>query len=169
MTTNLIRSIARSGVTIVRRTASMSAGQSRDPAAPVAWAGFAAMALGMFMAILDIQIVATSLPAISSALRISPDHMSWIQTAYLISEVISIPLTGWLTRALTFRLLFMLAIGGFTVASVGCATSSRFASLIGWRVLQGFSGGPPIPLGVSAVFFLLPRPGGGVATPLASI
>src|SRR5207245_4354044 len=67
------------------------------------WFGFVLMCLGMFMAILDIQVVATSLPSIQEALAISPDAMSWIQTAYLIAEVIAIPLTGWLTRVLTLR------------------------------------------------------------------
>ena len=62
------------------------------------WLGFLLMCLGMFMAILDIQVVATSLPAIQEALGISRDAMSWIQTAYLIAEIIAIPLTGWLTR-----------------------------------------------------------------------
>lgn len=140
-----------------------------DHASPIAWLGFAAMALGMFMAILDIQIVATSLPAISSALGIPPDQMSWIQTAYLIAEVISIPLTGWLTRALTFRRLFMLAIGGFTLASAGCAASSGFASLTAWRILQGFSGGTLIPMVFSAVFLLLPRRAEGLATTIAGV
>ena len=65
------------------------------------------MCLGMFMAILDIQVVATSLPAIQDALAISPDAMSWIQTAYLIAEITAIPLTGWLTRVLTLRWLFV--------------------------------------------------------------
>ncbi|TMK46040.1 MAG: multidrug efflux MFS transporter, partial [Alphaproteobacteria bacterium] len=55
------------------------------------WAGFLLMCVGMFMAILDIQVVATSLPTIQRALAISPDTMSWIQTAYLIAEVIAIP------------------------------------------------------------------------------
>ena len=55
------------------------------------WVGFSAMTLGMFMAVLDIQIVVTSLPEISEALSISPDRMSWVQTAYLIAEVIAIP------------------------------------------------------------------------------
>ena len=68
------------------------------------------MCLGMFMAILDIQVVATSLPTIQDALAISPDAMSWIQTAYLIAEVIAIPLTGLLTRVLTMRWLFV--VGG---------------------------------------------------------
>ncbi len=87
----------------------------------VTWVGFAAMCLGMFMAVLDIQVVATSLPTIRTALDISADSMSWVQTAYLIAEVIAIPLTGLLTRALTMRVLFAAAVAGFTIASVGCA------------------------------------------------
>src|SRR4030081_867900 len=98
------------------------------------WSGFALMCLGMFMAILDIQVVATSLPAIQDALAISRDAMSWIQTAYLIAEIIAIPLTGWLTRGLTLRWLFVIAIVLFTIASVGCALSGDFATLIGFRV-----------------------------------
>src|SRR5258707_15804085 len=95
--------------------------------APIAtWFGFILMCLGMFMAILDIQVVATSLPAIQDALAISRDAMSWIQTAYLIAEIIAIPLTGWLTRVLTLRWLFAIAISLFTLASIGCAFSGSF-------------------------------------------
>jgi MFS transporter, DHA2 family, multidrug resistance protein len=61
------------------------------------WTGFAMMCIGMFMAILDVQVVATSLATIQQALDIAQDQMSWIQTAYLIAEIISIPLTGFLT------------------------------------------------------------------------
>jgi DHA2 family multidrug resistance protein len=70
------------------------------PSAITPWPGFLLMCLGMFMAILDIQVVATSLPAIRDAFGISADAMSWIQTAYLIAEVIAIPLTGLFTRVL---------------------------------------------------------------------
>ena len=87
------------------------------------------MCLGMFMAILDIQVVATSLPAIQHALAISPDAMSWIQTAYLIAEIIAIPLTGLLTRVLTLRWLFVSAISLFTLASIGCAFSGALRLL----------------------------------------
>src|SRR6185312_16451027 len=69
------------------------------------WAGFGAMCLGMFMAVLDIQVVATSLATIQAALDMRPDQMSWIQTSYLIAEVVAIPLTGVLTRALGMRWL----------------------------------------------------------------
>jgi DHA2 family multidrug resistance protein len=120
------------------------------------WFGFVLMCLGMFMAILDIQVVATSLPAIQDALAISRDAMSWIQTTYLIAEIIAIPLTGWLTRVLTLRWLFVIAIGAFTLASIGCALSGNFSTLVSFRVLQGFAGGALIPAVFSAVFLLFP-------------
>ena len=69
------------------------------------WLAFAALCVGMFMAILDVQIVAASLPAMQAALAIGPEQMSWVQTSYLIAEVVAIPLTGLLTRALTMRWL----------------------------------------------------------------
>src|SRR5204862_4841332 len=109
------------------------------------WAGFLLMCLGMFMAILDIQVVATSLPAIQRALAISQDAMSWVQTAYLIAEVVAIPLTGLFTRVLTLRWLVAAAVALFTLASIGCATSGGFAVLLVFRVVQGFAGGVLIP------------------------
>ena len=121
------------------------------------------------MAILDIQVVATSLPTIQSALGISPDAMSWIQTAYLIAEVIAIPLTGLLTRALTLRWLFVAAIMLFTVASVGCAFSAGFGMLIAFRVVQGFAGGTLIPAVFSAVFLLFPVRLHSVATTVGGV
>ena len=133
------------------------------------WLGFVLMCLGMFMAILDIQVVATSLPAIQQALGISRDAMSWIQTAYLIAEITAIPLTGWLTRLLTLRWMFVAAIGLFTLASIGCAASGSFAGLICFRVVQGFAGGALIPAVFSAVFLLFPLRLHPAATTLAGI
>jgi DHA2 family multidrug resistance protein len=121
------------------------------------WIAFLALCLGMFMAILDIQIVATALPEIQSAIHIATDQMSWIQTSYLIAEVIAIPLTGWLTRVMSTRWLFVSAILGFTAASLACALSSGFAGLIVGRILQGFCGGVIIPTVFAAGFQLFPE------------
>jgi MFS transporter, DHA2 family, multidrug resistance protein len=132
-------------------------------------AGFAALCVGMFMAILDIQIVATALPAIQSALGIDPDRMVWIQTSYLIAEIVAIPLTGFLTRVLTMRGLFALAIVVFTAASAGCGMSASFESLIAWRAVQGFSGGVMIPAVFAAVFRLYPGRGQAAATTVAGV
>ena len=130
--------------------------RATDSVRAAIWIGFAMMCVGMFMAVLDVQVVATSLPTIQRALDIPQDQMSWIQTAYLIAEIISIPLTGFLTRTLTLRWLFVAAILFFTLASIGCATSGSFASLIGFRIVQGFSGGTLIPAVFAAVFLLFP-------------
>ncbi|MDQ0464319.1 DHA2 family multidrug resistance protein [Caulobacter ginsengisoli] len=148
----------------------MTAAPAEEKAAgPLVWAGFAMMCVGMFMAILDIQVVATSLPTIQSALGIRPDQMSWVQTAYLIAEIIAIPLTGFLTRVLTMRWLFVAAVSVFTLASIGCAASSSFETLIAWRVLQGFSGGTLIPAVFSAVFLLFPARQEALATTIAGV
>ncbi|HVG52045.1 MAG TPA: DHA2 family efflux MFS transporter permease subunit [Xanthobacteraceae bacterium] len=133
------------------------------------WLGFSAMCLGMFMAVLDIQVVAASLPGIGTALEIPADSMSWVQTAYLIAEVIAIPLTGILTRALSMRVLFSLAVGAFTLASLGCALSQGFVSLVVARLVQGFSGGMLIPMVFSAVFLLFPERSQALATTLAGM
>jgi MFS transporter, DHA2 family, multidrug resistance protein len=121
------------------------------------WLGYLAMCVGMFMAILDIQIVASSLPDIQAGLAIPLDRLSWIQTTYLIAEIIAIPLTGWLTRLLSLRGLFLAAVAGFTVASAGCAASQGFATLILCRIVQGFCGGAMIPSVFTAVFALFPE------------
>ena len=133
------------------------------------WLGFSALCTGMFMAILDIQIVATSMPAMQSALKLAPDAMSWLQTSYLIAEVIAIPLTGALTRALSMRWLFVAATAVFIAASAGCAYSTGFTSLIAWRCIQGFAGGALIPLVFSAAFLLFPSRGQSLATALAGM
>jgi DHA2 family multidrug resistance protein len=136
----------------------LEANKTRPPPATVwLWLGYGALCVGMFMAILDIQVVVTSLAVIEDALKIGADRMSWVQTTYLIAEIISIPLTGLLIRVFTIRWLFAGAILTFTLASIGCAFSYDFLSLIVFRVLQGFAGGVLIPLVFAAIFLLFGR------------
>src|SRR6202048_3596831 len=133
------------------------------------WVGFPAMSIGMFMAILDIQIVASSLPEIQAGLGIALNQLSWVQTAYLIAEVVAIPLTGWLTRIMSTRGAFLTCICGFTAASLACAASNSFWSLIPARVLQGFCGGALIPLVFSAGFLMFQGLGRTPATLVAGL
>ncbi len=133
------------------------------------WLGFAAMCVGMFMAVLDIQVVASSLTAIQGALHVPLSQLGWIQTAYLMAEVVAIPLTGILTRAFSLRLLFALASLGFVAASLACALSPSFEVLIGARAVQGFFGGMLIPSVFTAVFVLIPRQHQVLATTMAGV
>ena len=127
------------------------------------------MCLGMFMAVLDIQIVASSLPDIQTAFGIPLDLLGWVQTAYLIAEIIAIPLTARLTRLLSLRGLFVVAISGFTLASLGAALSPNFDLLLLFRVIQGFCGGAIIPAVFTAGFALFPPDRRVLPTTIAGI
>ena len=120
------------------------------------WIGFYAMLVGLFMAILDIQIVASSLGEIGAGLSTTIEETAWIQASYLTAEVIIIPLTAWLTRALSTRVLFTLSIGLFTFTSLLCGLAWNLESMIVFRVLQGLSGGSIIPLAFSTIYMIFP-------------
>ncbi len=120
------------------------------------WIGFLSMVLGMFMAILDIQIVASSLNEIRAGLSASVEEIGWVQTSYLIAEVIMIPLAGTLSRIFSTRLFFAFCALGFTVMSLGCALSWDLNSLIFFRTCQGFIGGALIPTVFATSFTLFP-------------
>lgn len=118
---------------------------------------FSMMTLGMFMAILDIQIVAASLPQIQAGLAASADQISWIQTSYLIAEVMMIPISGYLARALSTRIMFTISAAGFTLSSLACGLAPNMETLIILRAVQGFVGGAMIPLVFSTSITAFPR------------
>ena len=120
----------------------------------VRWIGFFALLFGNFVAILDIQIVASSLTEVQAGLSATREEISWIQTAYLIAEVIAIPLSGYLARLLSTRLYFAACAFVFTLASLACAGASSIEEMVVWRVVQGFSGGGMIPTTFAAMFMM---------------
>src|SRR5258705_12955078 len=159
---------------------SSTTGAGAPPAVPpgtIAWAGvtsrqlfgFLAMVFGMFMAILDIQIVSASLAEIQAGLAASSDEISWVQTAYLIAEVVAIPLSGFLSRALGTRMLFALSCAGFTFASLMCGLSSSIDSMIFWRAVQGFIGGGMIPTVFASAFTVFPKSRQNMVTPIIGL
>src|ERR1700756_2925528 len=106
---------------------------------------FALMCLGFFMATLDIQIVASSLRDIGGGLSASHGELSWVQTSYLIAEILVIPMSGWLTRVFSTRWLFTASAFGFTVTSMLCGMAWDINSMIVFRGLQGAAGAALIP------------------------
>ncbi|WP_371346783.1 DHA2 family efflux MFS transporter permease subunit [Ancylobacter sp. IITR112] len=130
---------------------------------------FLCMVFGMFMAILDIQIVSASLSEIQAGLAASSDEISWVQTSYLIAEVVMIPLSGFLSRALSTRWLFAASAVGFTVMSFMCATATSIDQMIVYRALQGFLGGGMIPTVFAAAYSVFPREKQGVVAPLIGL
>jgi DHA2 family multidrug resistance protein len=130
---------------------------------------FMAMCFGMFMAFLDIQIVSASLSEIQAGLAASGDEIPWVQTAYLIAEVVAIPLSGFLSRALGTRTLFAASCAGFTLASFMCGLSSSIGSMIVWRAIQGFIGGGMIPTVFAAAYTIFPKSRQSMITPIIGL
>lgn len=106
---------------------------------------FGIMAFGQFMALIDIQIVAASLNDVQAGLSAGPDEISWIQTGYLIAELIMIPFAAFLAQALSTRVLFALSAGLFTISSALCGMAWDIESMIVFRIIQGFVGGAMVP------------------------
>jgi len=130
---------------------------------------FLGMVFGMFMAILDIQIVSASLSEIQAGLGASADEIPWVQTAYLIAEVIMIPLSGFLSRVISTRWMFVIAAGGFTLMSLLCATSTTINEMIVWRALQGFIGGGMIPTVFASAFTIFPPSKRPIISPMIGL
>ena len=123
------------------------------------WFGVLAMVFGLFMAIMDVQIVTSSLTQIQGGLSASIDEISWVQTAYLIADVVMVPLSGTLSRLLSTRVLFVTAALGFTGASALCASATSLGQMIVFRAMQGFSGGAMMPLVFPVIYtkFRMPQ------------
>jgi DHA2 family multidrug resistance protein len=115
---------------------------------------FGVLAFGQFMALLDIQVVAASLNDIQAGLSAGPDEISWVQTAYLMAELVMIPFSAFLAQAMSTRWLFAASAGLFTLSSIACGLAWNIESMIAFRAIQGFVGGAMVP-SVFAVGFTL--------------
>lgn len=122
-----------------------------------AWLAVAAGTLGALMATLDISIVNSSLPTIQGEIGASGSEGTWVATAYLVAEIVIIPLSAWLERMLGLRTFLLIATTLFTGFSLVCGTSSNLTQMIIGRVGQGFTGGALIPTAQTIIATRLPR------------
>jgi DHA2 family multidrug resistance protein len=143
-----------------------NAAERIDPRRMIA---FMAMCFGMFMALLDTQVVSASLSEIQAGLAASSDEIPWVQTAYLVAEVVAIPLSGFLSRALGTRMLFAVSSAGFTFASLMCGMTSSINEMIVWRAVQGFIGGGMIPTVFASAFTVFPKSRQNMVTPMIGL
>ena len=120
------------------------------------WIAILSAILGAFMAILDIQIINSSLKDIQGALSATIEEGSWISTSYLVAEIVIIPLAAWLAMVLSPRRFAVSISVIFVVASLLCSMAWSLQSMIVFRVLQGLAGGALIPFAFSLVLTKLP-------------
>jgi DHA2 family multidrug resistance protein len=130
--------------------------QDDDRASVTDWIAVFAGALGALIASLDISIVNSALPQIQGEIGASGTEGTWISTGYLVSEVVIIPLTAWLTRVLGLRTLLLGCAVLFTLFSIVCGFSHNLAMMIVGRVGQGVTGGALIPTAQTIIRTRLP-------------
>src|SRR5215468_5930088 len=147
----------------------MTANPASERIEPKRLFAFIIMVFGMFMSILDIQIVSASLSEIQAGLSASQSEVSWVQTAYLIAEVIAIPLSGFLSRALGTRFLFAISAAGFTASSLLCGFATTIEEMILWRALQGFLGAGMIPTVFASAYTIFPRTKFHIVAPIIGL
>jgi MFS transporter, DHA2 family, multidrug resistance protein len=121
------------------------------------WITVGGALIGAFMAVLNIQITSASLPYIEGGIGTGGVYGTWISTAYLIGEIIVIPLTDFLSRVFSLRRYLLANVALFLLFSVLCGQAGSLGEMIVLRVLQGFSGGVMIPLAFTIVMTMLPR------------
>jgi MFS transporter, DHA2 family, multidrug resistance protein len=131
--------------------------RQEDKADAAAWLAVAAGTLGAMMATFDISIVNSSLPIIQGEIGASGTEGTWISTGYLVSEIVIIPLSAWLSRLLGLRTFLLVAAGAFTMFSMLCGLSTSLLTMILGRVGQGFTGGALIPTAMTIIATRLPR------------
>lgn len=115
------------------------------------------VSIGFFMQGLDTTIINTALPSMAESLQEDPLRMHGVVISYVLSVAACIPLSGWLADRFGVRNIFFAAIVIFTLASLGCAFSSSFNTLIAFRVLQGIGGALLLPVGRLAMLRIIPR------------
>src|SRR5271170_3854033 len=120
------------------------------------WVAVVGACLGAFLAILNIQIVSSSLADIQGAIGAGADDGGWVMTSYLVAEIIVIPISGWLARVFSTRIYLLTNTFLFLVMTVACAFTTDLGQMIVVRALQGFAGGVLIPLAFNIIMTKLP-------------
>lgn len=140
-------------------TATATADNYKEPVplqGPTLWMCGVLLALANFAAILDVSIANVSVPNIAGALGVSTSQGTWVITSYAVAEAISVPLTGWLAKRFGTVRTFSTALIGFGIASLLCGLSPSLNILVIARVIQGFCGGPLMPLSQTLLLTIFP-------------
>lgn len=123
---------------------------------PRAWVAVLGGLLGCFMAGMNVHVTSAALPEIRGSLGASFEEGSWISTAYLVAEIVMIPLTAWLVEVFSLRRVMWTGSSIFLLASVACSWAPNLETMIVIRVIQGAAGAVLIPLSFQLIITELP-------------
>ncbi|MDB5477247.1 MAG: drug resistance transporter, EmrB/QacA subfamily [Phenylobacterium sp.] len=113
--------------------------------------------LATVMNSLDTTIANVALPHIQGSVSASSDQITWVLTSYIVSAAIMTPLSGWLADRIGRKNMFLISIGGFTVASMLCGIATSLPEIVIFRLLQGVAGAALIPLSQAVLLDIYPK------------
>ena len=121
---------------------------SASSAAPVQHRGLITVSIMMatIMQALDTTIANVALPYMQGSLSASLDQINWVLTSYIVAAAIMTAPMGWLADRFGRKKLFIVCVGGFTIASLLCATAQNIEQIVLYRLLQGMGGAALVPL-----------------------
>jgi DHA2 family multidrug resistance protein len=105
------------------------------------WVIAMTVTLATFMEVLDTSIANVALPHIAGNLGATSDESTWVQTSYLVSNAIILPMSGWLSTRIGRKRFYMACVVLFTLSSMLCGFATSLPMLIVFRVMQGLGGG----------------------------
>ncbi len=123
----------------------MSDRQAAAPTSGRVWIFVAALA-SVFMTAIEGTIVATAMPTIVASLG-GFEYLSWVFTAYLLTQTVTIPIYGRMSDVYGRKPLLLLGIALFVAGSVLCGFAWSMLSLVAFRVVQGIGAGAVMPVG----------------------
>jgi DHA2 family multidrug resistance protein len=147
----------------------MTTPNNGPPLAVNKWLVTIAVMAGTFMEIVDTTVVNVALPHIAGSLASSVDETTWILTAYLVSNAVVLPITGWLSALFGRKRFLMLCITLFTVSSMLCGAATSLGELIVFRIIQGAGGGALQPISQAILLETFPVEERGMAMALWGI
>ncbi len=125
--------------------------------------------LATLMQALDTTIANVALPYMQGTVSASQDQIDWVLTFYIVAAAIMTPPTGFLASRFGLKRLFLVSVGGFTLASMLCGMAQSLTQIVLFRVLQGAFGAALVPLSQSLLFTIYPKERQGFAMALFGI
>ncbi|QDF28677.1 DHA2 family efflux MFS transporter permease subunit [Halarcobacter anaerophilus] len=115
------------------------------------------LSFGNFIVVLDTTITNVAIPTISGDLGVSTTQGTWVITTYAVAEAITVPLTGWLGKQFGEVRVFLFCVSGFLIFSTLCGFANSLEFLIVFRIFQGLTAGPLIPLSATLLLSIFPK------------
>jgi len=113
--------------------------------------------LATIMQALDTTIANVALPYMQGSLSASIDQINWVLTSYIVAAAIATPVTGFLEARFGRKRLFLVAVAGFTAASVLCGIAQTLPEMVMFRLVQGLFGASLVPLSQAVLLDSYPK------------